>query len=309
VSKFQWADDFNYHRLAGFERGGGSALNLTSAARKAEEYLGHAHELLEPELSAMTEQEAYFARSSGSDRGRYRNCVDECSRAVQNATDGFINSLRIIHPAADPNRVQADFDRFGESYQAVRTWPNEFPKRLSALADTGVLRSQSGMLWVNQVRRAVVHEYQDPPLRQALAFLSIATMYTHLLVAKLQWVWEELELSSVLGEGLDLSFRPSSGIIWFKYDLDVDDLGRAVDYLAAKAEITRLQAQLREAGGNPQTGETDTKRDAEIHDFVSTVQASVPDPEAWKGQVSFVDPARYGRWLSVILAWSGRTSE
>jgi hypothetical protein len=302
MSKFQWADDFNYHRLAGFERGGGSALNIASATQMAEEYLAHAHELLEPELSAMSEQEAYFTRRSASDRGRYRNCVDECSRAVQNATDGFINALRIIHPSADPLRVQADFDRFGESYEAVHTWPNEFPKRLCALADTGVLRSQSGMLWVNQVRRAVVHQYENPPLPQALAFLSIATMFTHLLIAKLQWVWEELELSSSLGEQLNLSFRPASGTIWFKYQLDLHDLGRAVDYLAAKAEIAKLNSQLRKAGSDLQATSNDSEQSAEIRDFVSTIQSSVPDPTMWNSQVSFVDSFRYTRWLSVVLS-------
>ncbi|HAU37983.1 MAG TPA: hypothetical protein DCX07_09745 [Phycisphaerales bacterium] len=306
MAELHWAEDFNYDRFAGFRRGGGSALNLASSARKAEEYLAHAHELLEPELSAMPEHEAYFGRQSASDRGRYRNCVDECSRAVQCATDGFINALRLVHPGADRQRVQADFEKFGESYEAVRTWPNEFPKRLAALADMGVLRSQSGMLWVNQVRRAVVHQYKDPPLPQALAFLSVATMYCHLLIAKLQWVWEELELDSDHGEQIDLHFRPASGLIWFKYGLDVEGLARTVDYLEM---LAKLRAQVRELGGSPEVAASDPKRDAELRDFVSTIQSNVPEPAKWDCEVSLLDPVAYGRWLSVILAWSGRATE
>jgi len=309
MAEIQWADKFNCDRFAGFQRGGGSALNLAGSARKAEEYLAHAHELLEPELSSMSEHDAYFGRHSASDRGRYRNCVDECSRAVQCVTDGFINALRLVHPSADNQRVQRDFERFGEKYQAVRTWPNEFPKRLVALADTGVLRSLSGMLWVNQVRRAVVHQYKDPALPEALAFLSIATMFCHLLIAKLQWIWEELELFSDHGEQLTIHFRPGVATIWYEYDIDVEDLRRAVDYIAASAEVAKLQQQLRDLGGTAETIKTDASQVGLARDFVSTIQSNVPPPDRWKGEVSFTDPVAYELWLSVILAWSGRASE
>lgn len=285
MTELHWAEDFNHDRFAGFRRGGGSALNLAGSAQKAEEYLARAHELLEPELSAMPEHEAYFGRHSASDRGRYRNCVDECSRAVQCATDGFINSLRLVSPVANRKPIKAEFEKFGENYEAVRTWSNEFPKRLAALADTGVLRSQSGMLWVNQVRRAVVHQYKDPPLPQALAFLSVATMYCHLLIAKLQWVWEELELRSHHGERISLHFRPKSGLIWIKYELDIEYMRYAAKDLSNSEKITELQTVLRKLGGKPTAAEADPGRVADIRDFLSTIQSNVPEPGKWECEI------------------------
>lgn len=304
-----WAHEFNHAYFGRFKFTGGSHLDLSNLVAKSDEYLLHGQELLQEELA--TESDSFHKNGSRTDRARYRNCVDECSRAIQCTTDGFINALKIFYPNSNHPKLSIDQQiaqarQFGENYKAILGWPRAFPPKITALINTKVLKTQSALFWANGLRKELIHEYKDPTLKEALTLLSIATMYCSVLKSKLQWIWEEIELVSEFGEQLQLSFRPKPGKIYYEYRLDEEALSDCEELLHKDGTIRTFKNELTAAGqGN--SSHTLTPDVIEARRTVNTIRSNIPAPDNWQGEIDFTDIQPYRNWLGLLLEWSGRT--
>jgi hypothetical protein len=312
----EWADDFNYERFCNFKyESRDSQLQLSDKISEVWEFLRGATQCRDLAMDFKPPKPREDSQLPEARRLR-RNSVDECSRAIQCITDRFLDTFKLCYQFEESDKIDRreaesknteilnNAKKFGNAYKASRDWPISFPERLEALVHTGVLRHPQAVEKVNRLRNCLVHRYETPSLEEVNGFLSVAELYCKLLRTHFEGAPEKFYLSSDYDERLELFFRPQEGTIWYKYEMNSETLELAEQAIKKDEEIQNLKRELKESGGNSSNVASSS---IDSRHFLNVVKSSAPSPVLWEGEVQFTDVQRYRNWLSVILAYSGRT--